>query len=89
MTENKKSLPHRYFSDVLICEVLAWKEDRNQMIHALMKQHLPTQTLEELALAGECLTKELCKRSTNYKRAVERKTTKRELYGTLNLLKYI
>ena len=73
LAENKKSLPHRYFSDGIIDEILEWKEKRNKMIHALMKQHLTTQILEELALAGECLTKELCKRSTNYKRAVARR----------------
>lgn len=73
LSENKKSLPHRYFSDGIINEILEWKECRNQMIHALMKQHLTTQALEELALTGERLAKELCKRSTNYKRAVERR----------------
>ena len=73
LSENKKSLPHRYFSDGIINEILEWKEFRNKMIHALMKQHLTTQALEELALTGERLAKELCKRSTNYKRAVERR----------------
>lgn len=73
LSENKISLPHRYFSDALISEIIVWKEKRNQMIHALMKQHLTTQALEELALSGEHLAKEICKRSTNYKRSVERK----------------
>ena len=72
LAENKKSLPHRYFSDGIINEILEWKECRNQMIHALMKQHLTTQALEELALRGEHLAKEICKRSTNYKRAAKR-----------------
>ncbi len=72
LSENKKSLPHRYFSDGIINEILKWKENRNKMIHALMKQHLTTQVLEEIAMTGEILTKEICKRSTNYKRAVER-----------------
>lgn len=76
LAENKKSLPHRYFSDALINEIIVWKENRNQMIHALMKQHLTTQALEELALTGERLAKEICKRSTNYKRAVERQKKK-------------
>ena len=72
LSENKKSLPHRYFLDGIIDEILEWKECRNKMIHALMKQHLTTQALEKLALTGERLAKEICKRSTNYKRAVER-----------------
>lgn len=76
LAENKKSLPHKYFSDALISEIIVWKENRNQMIHALMKQHLTTQLLEELALTGEHLVKTLCKRSTNYKRAVERQQRK-------------
>ena len=50
LAERKKSLPERYFSDELIDEILEWKEERNQLMHALMKQSLTTEMLQDKAL---------------------------------------
>ena len=72
IAEEKGSLANRYFSDLFIDDVLAWKEKRNQMIHALMKQSLTTEMLETLALQGKEMARELCNRSNKYKRAVLR-----------------
>ena len=38
IAERKGSLPAKYFSDFLIDEILEWKDKRNNLIHALMKQ---------------------------------------------------
>lgn len=77
IAEKKNSLPNRYFSDKLIDNILEWKESRNSIIHGLMKQQLTTEKLEELALNGSKLTDGLCSKSTNYKRAVERRKAKK------------
>ena len=42
LAERNNSLPERYFSDTLIDEILEWKEERNSLMHALMKQSLTT-----------------------------------------------
>ena len=76
IAEQKKSLPNRYFSDDLIATVTNWKEERNKLIHALMKQKLTTQELSDFAHSGYKLTRELTDRARNYKRAVERRKVK-------------
>lgn len=76
IAEQKKSLPNRYFSDDLIGRIAAWKEERNRLIHALMKQSLTTEELRGLAENGQALTRELCNRSNNYKRAAARRCDK-------------
>ena len=75
---NKNSLISRYFSSELIDEVIEWKDKRNPMIHAMMKQSLSTEGLRELAEEGLALTKTMNRLSTNYKRAVERQKNKEE-----------
>ena len=69
----KKSIAHRYFADSLFDEILVWKEERNRLIHALLKQTLTTKEVSKIAYTGERLTKELRTRATNFNRAVERK----------------
>ena len=73
IAEQRKSLPERYFSDNLIECIQLWKDERNRMIHALMKQSLTTEELTELALEGKTLCRQLCNKANNYKRAVERR----------------
>ena len=69
----KKSIAHKYLSDTLMDEILEWKEDRNRLIHALLKQTLTTEEVSKIAHTGERLTKEIRTRATNFSRAVERK----------------
>ena len=69
----KKSIVHKYFSDTLMDEILAWKEERNCLIHALLKQTLTTEEVSEIAHTGERLTKEIRTRATNFSRTIERK----------------
>ena len=73
IAERKNSLPKRYFSDTLIEEILEWKNQRNQLIHALMKQSLSTDELRNTALKGKELARTLANLATSYKRAVERR----------------
>ena len=68
----KKSIAHKYFSDTLMDEILEWKEERNRLIHALLKQTLTTEEVSEIAHMGERLTKEIRTRATNFSRALER-----------------
>lgn len=79
IAENKKSLPHKYFSDDLIEQITAWKEQRNVIIHRLMREVLTTEELERLAVEGKTLARQISNRANNYKRAVERNDGKRNL----------
>lgn len=73
ISREKGSLPNRYFQDEFIDRIIAWKEERNRMIHALLKQQLTTEELAFLAEEGKTLARELSNKAGNYKRAVERK----------------
>ena len=73
IAREKKSIAHKYFSDTLMDEILEWKEERNRLIHALLKQTLTTEEVSKIAHTGEQLTKEIRTRATNFNRAVERK----------------
>ena len=70
--ENKKDLLHRYFCDDLLERVLAWKEERNRLIHALLKQQLEHNEISELAAKGNELVKALRSKSGSYNRAIEK-----------------
>lgn len=72
LAEEKKSLIRKYFSAELTDSIEVWKNERNRVIHALMKQSLHTGDLKTIALQGETLTKLLCNKSTQYTRALER-----------------
>ena len=73
LAESKKDLLNKYFADELLDNILIWKEERNRMIHALMKQELTTEELEKLALDGKEYARKFSNKATNYRRAVERR----------------
>ena len=73
IAREKGSLPNRYFQDDFIDRIIAWKEERNRLIHALLKQQLTTEELASLAVEGKELARQLSNKAGNYKRAVERK----------------
>ncbi len=73
IAREKKGLPKRYFSDELIDQILAWKEERNRMIHALLKQQLTTEELRQIAKEGKVLARTLSNKANSYKKAVEKK----------------
>ena len=76
IAERKGSLPARYFSDNLIDEILEWKDERNRLIHALMKQSLTTEDLQTVALKGKDLARKLANKATSYRRTLERKNSR-------------
>ena len=67
---------HKYFSDDLLDRILAWKEDRNRLIHALLKQPLEHNEVTGLATQGKQLVDELRNRANKYNRAVDRRKAK-------------
>ena len=62
----------RYFSDDLLDRLLSWKEARNRLIHALLKQQFMHNEIAGLALQGNELVKTLRSRSGSYNRAIEK-----------------
>lgn len=73
ISENKTGLAIKYFTPNFLDTIESWKNRRNPLIHALMKQQLTTEELLDLATDGQAIVKELSRLSQNYKRAVERK----------------
>ena len=76
IAEQKRSMPNRYFSGDLLDRVLEWKEDRNRLIHALMKQQLAHGEIGEVAAQGKSLADELRKKAGNFNRAADRQKEK-------------
>ena len=76
LADQNHSLPNKYFSDDLLDNILEWKDERNRMMHALMKQSLTTEILESLAVQGKEYARTLANRSGNFSRAIERKERK-------------
>ena len=52
LREEKKVLSRKYFSEELLSSIITWKEDRNDLVHALMKQSLHIEDLKGLAEQG-------------------------------------
>ena len=73
LAEEKKSLPNKYLSSDLLDRLLTWKEDRNRLIHALLKQQLEHNEIRTLAEQGKLLVDELRKRTGNYNRLIDRR----------------
>ena len=72
----KKSLLNRSLSEELLQEIYQWKDERNRLIHALMKQDLHTEDLQKIALEGQQIVKQLNSKATNYRKALERQAAK-------------
>ena len=70
--EEKKSLARRYFTPELAESILAWKERRNRLIHALMKQQLHTEDLQSVAEEGQTLIRMVSNKVGLFNRAIER-----------------
>ena len=68
----KKHPAHALFTTELIENVRLWKEERNRLIHALMKQLLTTEELKSLAVHGHALVKNLCSITTSYSRKMDK-----------------
>ena len=78
LAEPKKELLNKYFADELLDQILEWKENRNRLIHALLKQKITTADLEEMTYLGANLANDLRNRVRNYNRVMERQNRKFE-----------
>lgn len=76
MAEEKKSLVNRYLADGTLQQVWEWKEERNRMVHALLKQAVSGEELAALAATGKELACKLRTRVNNLNRAIERENKK-------------
>ena len=66
----------KYFSDDLLDQISAWKDERNRLIHALLLQQFAHNEVSNLAAQGNEMVKMLRTRTGNYNRAVERQKVK-------------
>ena len=67
---------HTYFSDSLLDKLLVWKDERNRLIHALLKQELKHNEVAGLAADGKRLVDELRTKAGNYNRLMDRSKVK-------------
>ena len=74
MAEEKKSLCNKYLADGTLQRIREWKEERNRMIHALLKQKLADGELAALAQTGSDLARNLRTKTSNLNRAIQRAT---------------
>ncbi len=72
MSEQKKSLAQKYFSQELLDDILLWKEDRNRMIHALLKQNIHSEDLLDIAEKGNTLVKILCNKTKSFNHMIDK-----------------
>ena len=79
IAREKKTLPNKYFGDDLLDNILQWKEDRNRLIHVLLKQQLEHGEVGELAAKGKQLADALRTRAGSYNRSADRQKAKETL----------
>ena len=73
LADFNNDLLHKYFSDDLLDRVLTWKDERNRLIHALLKQEFEHNEVSALSNRGKQIVDELRKRAGNYNRAIDRR----------------
>lgn len=79
LQRNKQSWLNKNLSVEFLDEIDQFRDqERNRLIHALMKQKLTTEELEQIADRGQKIAKTLCSKATAYKRALEREKKKTE-----------
>lgn len=74
----KKSALRNYLSEELLNEIENWKEERNGIVHCLMKNNVNETDLKEVALTGQRIAKVLCSKATSYRRFVEKQRLKKD-----------
>ena len=77
--ESGNKLLAKYFSDDLLDRVLVWKEERNRLIHALLKQQFEHNEISKIASEGNELVKALRSRTGSFNRAIARQKSKDEV----------
>lgn len=69
---NKTSVLRKYITEEMIVEIHSWKNDRNPIVHSLLKLELHTEDLKSIAEKGQDITKKLCSKVTSYNRALDK-----------------
>ena len=72
LQRRKDSLENKYLSVELLDSIDAWKNERNALIHALLKQNLSTDQLLETAETGNIIAKQLASKATSIRRKLEK-----------------
>ena len=72
MAEDKKSLVGRHLGDDTLARILAWKDTRNKLVHALLEQAVSDEELTALAASGKELASTLRTKVTNLNRAIKK-----------------
>lgn len=72
LTENKRSIEKIYFKPEFIDSLFNWENLRNGIIHALMKRTVLKEEIENVAISGLQIVKDLSRISTNYKHKLEK-----------------
>ena len=73
LIKSKNSIAKKYLNTELTDGIRSWKNNRNVLIHALLKQQLHTEDLQAFAEEGQVLVKALCSKATSFRRAIEKK----------------
>lgn len=71
---NKHPSLVKYFNDDFFSDLLTWKDRRNKMIHALVKESPDELEWKACALDGYALVRNLSDKTRSIKRQVERKS---------------
>ncbi len=78
LQRRKGSLENKYLSVELLDSIASWKDERNALIHALLKQNLSTQELLETAENGYAIVKQLTSKVTSIRRQLEKTESKKK-----------
>ena len=78
LAENKSCLLHKFFADDLLQQILDWKDERNRLIHALLKQEFAHNEITNLAVRGKELSDKLKSQAGKYNRAADKKQMKED-----------
>ena len=77
LAEEKRTPAHRCFPPDLTDRILVWKEKRNRLIHAIIKQSINIDDILQVAKEGKLLAKQLCSKATAHHRSIEREKAKK------------
>lgn len=72
LARGKKNVAHKYFSEELIKSIPLWMNERNDLVHSLLKQNTSTEELKTIAEQGREIAKTLNSKSTSYRRAMQK-----------------
>lgn len=71
MQRAKNGLVRKYFSDELIQSIYDWKNHRNSLIHALMKQPYNEESFQSVAVDGKALVRKVADKAGSYNDTIE------------------